>query len=579
MPPIYQKGDYKMSKIRPDHADSKKIFDGFEGLCAVKPPSEGGLSVISNFRVREDGVLEKRCGYRIHAAFPSPVRGFWQGTVGGYARCFAVSGNTVFHLTNGTATDSSTIDSTDGAVYFFTYSDRLFLIDGISIYAFDELYLQFRKTVGYAPLYGRNWHPTNYGDVYEELNLLCPRLRVHYANTTGATEFHLPYYAASVDKVRIDNRTVTGYYLNAAGDVLTVPSVGSSIEVAFTMATDDAERELVPQCTRAFTDRIDARERLILYGAPLGHYLFCASAVPNVMVNACKVFYSDATPLYFKSDGIILVGAPDAPVTTLYRNHDRVLAFHAMGASSITFDPDGDGATDYPLLRGVGCCVNGVELSPEGDPIVLNEQGILQLSSTASEPDTFVLKDLSAGLKEVRALCKKPNTIVCHDAAHGELWLRDPDDTQGLVWVLRLSGRQWYCFEAINATLFCEIDGSRGFADNYGYLFVFDDDLLTDAGSPIKGTIETDFLSLSDPELQKRSLRVSVCTQGRGLTQLVLETERKSKSQTFSEETSQNPSLIDMRASLGRFRFVRVRISDSGSCRSKYHRLALYANL
>lgn len=568
-----------MSKIRPDRADSKKIFDGFGGLSAVTPPSEGGLRVISNFRVREDGVLEKRCGYRTYAVFPSPVRGFWQGTVGGDARCFAVCGNTVLHLTNGATTDSSTIDTSDGAVYFFTYSDRLFLIDGSNIYAFDELYLHFRKTDGYAPLYGRNWHPTNYGDVYEELNLLCPKLRVHYANTTGATEFHLPYYASSVDKVRIDNRTVTGYYLNEAGDVLTVPSVGASVEVAFTMAIDDEERELVPQCTRAFTDRIDACERLILYGAPLGHYLFCSSVVTPAMISFCNVFYSDATPLYFQSSGMITVGAPDTPVTTLYRNHDRVLAFHALGATSIAFDSEGDGVTDYPLLRGVGCCVNGVDLSPEGDPIILNEQGVLQLSSTISEPDTFALKDLSAGLKEVKALCKNPNTIVYHDAAHGELWLRNPDDTQGLVWVLRLSGKQWYCFEAINAKMFCEIDGAPGFADEYGDLFVFDDDLHTDAGTLIKGVLETDFLSLSYPELQKRGLRVSICAQERGSTQLVLETEKKSKSHVFSEETSQNPTLIDLRTSLGRFRFVRVRISDSGSGRSKYHRLALYANL
>ena len=568
-----------MSKIRPERAYSKKIFDGFDGLSSVTPPSEGGLHAISNFRIREDGVLEKRCGYRTYAIFSEPVRGFWQGTVGGSSRCFAVSGHTVYLLHNGTQTGCSDIFTAEGAVCFFTYSDRLFLSDGYRIYVFDEQRMIFSETDGYAPLYGRNWHPTEYGETYEELNLLSPKLRVHYLNTVGSYEFHLPYYAASIDKVRVDNRTVTDYFLNAARDILTLPSVGASVEIAFTMATETSELDRIRTCTRAFTDRIEDRERLILYGSPDGKSLFCAAPVDWMMQGSCRVFYPQATPLYFTANGHVSVGTPESPVTALYQNHDRVLAFHGMGAASITFDPESDRVSLYPLLRGIGCCVNGVDLSSDGDPIVLNERGIVQLSSTISEPDVFTLKELSSGLKEVRELCKNPNTVVFHDTEHGELWLRDPSDEKGTVWVMRLSGKQWYCFDAINATFFCTIDGAPAYADEFGDLFVFDDDLLTDAGTPITATVETDFLSLSYPELPKRSLRVSLCATQRGSTRLTLETETRSKSYTFPEKESTSPTLIDLRASLGRFRFVRVRISDNGQHRSKYHRLALYANL
>lgn len=568
-----------MSKIKPERAYSKKIFDGFDGLSSVTPPSEGGLHAISNFRIREDGVLEKRCGYRTHAIFPEPVRGFWQGTVGESSRCFAVSGCTVYLLHNGTQTGCSDIATADGAVCFFTYSDRLFLSDGYRIYAFDDQRMLFAETDGYAPLYGRNWHPTDHGEVYEPLNLLSPKLRVHYLNTTGTTEFRLPYYAASIDKVRIDNRNVTGYSLNAAGDVLTVSTVGSSVEVAFRMAMDDSEFDRVRTCTRAFSDRINDRERLILYGSSDGSDLLCATPVDWMMQSSCNVFYPDTPPLYFTSDGLVNVGTPESPVTALYRNHDRILAFHKTGAVSVNFDPENDSISVYPLLRGIGCCVNGVDLSVEGEPIILNERGILQLSSTVSEPDVFSQKELSGGLSEIKELCKNPNTAVFYDTAHGELWLRDPSNEKGTVWVMRLSTKQWYCFDAINATFFCNVDGSPAYADEFGNLFVFDDDLFTDGGIPITATLETEFLSLSYPELSKRSLRVSLCGVGRGTVNLTLETEKQSKTYAFPEDDSPNPSLIDLRAALGRFRFVRVRISDHGWQRSQYHRLALYANL
>ncbi len=568
-----------MSKIKPERAYAKRIFDGFEGVSAIKPSSEGRLRTVSNFRVREDGVLEKRCGYRTYATLPAPARGFWQGTVGGYARCFAVSGNTVFLMENGVATNSTAISTSEGAVSFFTYSDTLFLLDGTYVYAFDNLSLRFRQTDGYAPLYGRNWHPTDYGNVYEDLNLFSPKLRIHYANTTGTTEFHLPFYAASVDKVRVDNRTVSGYYLNEAGDILTVPTVGASVDVAFTMATNGGDQEMLYQCTQAFTDRIESRERLILYGASSGNNLFCASTVSNSMISFCKVFYSDATPLYFKNEGIVTVGAPESPVTTLYRNHDRVLAFHPMGASSISFDADSDQVTEYPLLQGIGCCVEGVNLSPEGDPILLNERGVLQISSSVSEPDVFSIKDLSAGLSDVKALCSRRYTTAFHDTTHGEIWLRDPDDVRGLVWVLRLAGKQWYCFESICADLFCRIDGMSGFADGDGALLLFDDDLCSDMGEPIQAYFETDHFTFSSPELPKRSLRVSLCGQERGLTQLSLETERGTQKQLIAANGASVPDLIDVRATPGRFRFLRVRVSDTGSSRAKYHRLALYANL
>ena len=567
-----------MSKIKPERAHAKKIFDGFVGVSAVKSSCEDRLRSVTNFRIRENGILEKRCGFRTFASFPVPLRGYWEGTVGGVAYAFAVCERNVFRLSNGATANVTTISSSEGAVRFFLYVGNLYLLDGCYVYVFDEDSERFKQTDGYVPLYGRNWHPTDYGNLYEEVNLFSPKLRVHYANTVGTTEFRLPFYAITVDKVRIDNTTVTGYSLNAAGDTVTVPYVGGSVEIAFTMSVDRADLDELYQCTEAFTDRIDGFERLILYGSPTGNSIFCSSNVSQSMLNFCKVHYPSATPLYFKSTGRLTVGAPEAPVTALCRNHDRVLAFHPMGASSISFDPESDRVTEYPLLQGLGCCVRSIGLSPEGKPLLLNERGVFRLSSLASEPDAFQVTDLTSDLDEVRELCNHQDTILFHDTVHGELWLRDPCEARGRVWILRLADGEWYCFEGIHATFFCKINGNSGFA-NDGTLLVFDEDLCSDNGAPIEASLETDYLTLSYPELTKRSLCISVFAESRGLTSLTVETERGSQIRQAPANVTSGPDLIDLRTHTKRFRFVRIRLSDLGTTRSRYRRLALYANL
>ena len=114
---------------------------------------------------------------------------------------------------------------------------------------------------------------------------------------------------------------------------------------------------------------------------------------------------------------------------------------------------------------------------------------------------------------------------------------------------------------------------------NDNALLLFDDDLCSDSGEPIQAYFETDHLTFSSPEYPKRSLRASLCTQERGLTQISFETERGTRRQLIAANESTVPDLIDLRATPERFRFLRVRVSDTGSNRAKYHRLALYANL
>ena len=564
-----------MSKIKPKHAYAKAVFEGFDGISEGSASADNALSELCNFRILPNGTLEKRCGWYAYATLPDTVRGVWQGTLEGTSFCFAVGGNRVYQVKNGSASEISSLTTSEGHVTFIPYRGRLYLLDGAETYVLRLSPLSFTVAVGYAPLYGRNWHPTDYGQPNEPFNLFSSRLRIHYFNTTSSTTFNLPYYASSIDKVRVDGRTVTDFGFSAPSDHFTIPTAGSSVEVAFTVAMDSATEALMRKCTRAYAERLGGRDRLLLYGSPEGQHLFCALNVDDSMLYSSAALYSDTDPLYVTDNTILTLTSPDYPITTLFRDRDRILAFHARGAHSVQLSEESDTVEAYPLLQGVGCTAVGMQLSIDSDPVILNEGGVFRLSSPASDPDAFTLTRLCDAIKPSFL----QNTIAYNDMQHGELWFRDTQNSDGSIWIYQIAHKRWYQFSGVAATFFLTLDGFAGFA-SANRICLFDESAYTDNGAMINAVCQTVFLTMGYPEEKKRSLRLSLVfnTYGNRIDMQV-QSERYKKTYALVGKAQTDPQLLDLRASLGRFRFLRVRFSDSGRARSQIHRFALYANL
>ena len=87
------------------------------------------------------------------------------------------------------------------------------------------------------------------------------------------------------------------------------------------------------------------------------------------------------------------------------------------------------------------------------------------------------------------------------------------------------------------------------------------------------------FFDFSSPAQWKRSLRAILCVQTVG-GNITLELENEHTSKAFSmRTTSKNvPEILDRRTSLGRFRFLRFRLSIDGDWRSRIYSLSFAAN-
>lgn len=570
-----------MSKIKKEKAYAHKRIVSFGGVREGLAKNGEGASKIRNLRILSDGSMEKRNGWSTRWSFSKNIRGFWQGTVAQTRYIFLVAGNTVYRiLDQDNISTLGTLTTSTGRVHFFRYRDRLYLLDGSAIRLFHPTSQRFRIARGYIPLYGHNWHPTHMGDIYEPANLVTQQLRIHYLNTTGVSKFSLPFFAASLDSVRVNNKVTTAYSFTSGSDYFTLSSaaVGDVVEIAMTIGGSHTMRAQLHGVTESFLHRENADETLFLYGAPQGYRVFCSSEVTDSMLTFCSVFYDDCDPLYFKSNKILLIGDTDHPVTALASNFDRILAFHTGGAHSISID--GDNFFSYPVLSDTGCSAIGAVTKIGNDIVVANERGICRLHATSSDPDNLSVQSLSEPLGKQwdRTLCK--NATLFWDYTKQELWIRDAGESaEGLVWIWNANLNEWYCFDNIYAQFFSFCNDELLFATGSD-LCVFEDQLYSDAGKAIDAYYQSGFLSFDSAYAAKRSLRAafSVSTGGNDLV-LKLKTERNSHIFAFEGKSRTAPEFFDVRISPGRFRFLRYEISCVGTNASKIHEANLFTTL
>ncbi len=570
-----------MAKINPKNADESVEFQGFGGIRQCALLSEIGAFEMRNFRIRADGSLEKRCGYRKVMKLPFAVRGVWQGTIGNTDLTLAVSGVSVYRLMEGQSSPTTIyfLSTSSGAVRFCKYADQLYLLDGNEIYRYLPNTNSFTVSRGYAPLYGANWHPTQLGDVNEPLNLFSPRLRIRYLNSIGATQFMLPYTTRSIDRMEINGTQITNYTFTAETSTFSIPSTLAYgvLDVSITISSIFDQRSSVTHSSYPCVFYNYKHEDLFLYGN--GYRVFHTDPVDDEMLLASRHTYSDTDPLYFPSNGVFYMGDTNHPVRSMCQRGNRLLAFNDNGAWGITRDKD-DILYSYAIEGSVGCrSYGGMTLCGES-PVVVHADGIYRVTFPVSEPTSCSVQCLSSEIRELLPDSLLQNGILCWLPDRNELWLRDPTETEeGLVWVYNFDRREWSQFDQIPASLFfSSADDIVGFATRGGLVALSDSQAVTDDGQPINAHYQSHFLSLKYPENRKRAWRVTLCAdpgESDEVQTLIIETDRASATYPLPDGSASSPTLLDYRLMNGRFRFLRFRLDSPGSARPRFYRVSV----
>ncbi len=575
-----------MPIIDPKEAYAKETVSRFGGVQSRANLSAPGAEDMQNFRILSDGSLEKRCGFYTRMSLNAPIRGAWEGSIGGVTHFFAVAGSTVYRLNEDeeAPTEIYTLATEEGPVGFAYYRNRLYLFDKGALLCYRSGLGTFSDAEGYTPLYGRLWHPTEMGEVNEGLNLIQNRIRIQYYNGSGSTTFQLPFTCKKIDYLKINGSYVYSYSFTPSTSHFSIPtalSTSSSVEVCATLDNIFSRRDAVLQATRPLVYTDPYHETLLLTGGSPSYYVYRSSKVTDDMLAGSNAFYGNSDALYIRENTAFTVGSSQHPVTAMTQSRQQVLVFNDRTTWAIRHASIAAANDDMEILllhAGVGCSSPMCAASNGNDTVTVGESGVTRIHFPTSDLDECKIEILSAPIERHLGRAFLRRAILHWRRDVNELWLRDPQASDGRIWVYQFDTDAWVAFDGLPATCLFEWQGALGYGSLDGTIHVRSEELTQDDGKPIPAFYQSHYMALSHPECFKRALRASLCVESdEGELGLRLETEREEIALSLHAE-GDAPELFDRRFAAGRFRFLRYRITANGSGKCRIHFLTLAAN-
>ncbi len=571
-----------MAIMNPKTAFEKEKIQRFGGISTNETVSETSAASVVNFRILEDGSLEKRNGFRGVTPGMGGARGFWEGELDGQYYALIVCQEKVMVTSSelNYLSQCHTLNTSSGPVSFVYYNDALYLMDGEKIWRFFPGSGDFEEAGGYIPLYGRNWHPTQMGEVHERPNLFRNKIRIHYLNTSGSSTFHLPYPMASIDCIRLDGRRVQKFTYMDSIVTISEGISATHVEIAATLESIFSQEPMVASATNAEVYRDAYHETLFLTGGALGHTVYASAKVTEQMLLESKNMDYRSDTLYLPDNRVFTLGSNLHPITALCQAHDQLLVFNEQSMWAIRpLAYDSEELRIFSLGSDIGCSLRKGAILCNNIPVVLWKSDLYALHFDRSDPNVFTAEKLSKQISGVIPLGEKTNWLILWDPNEEEVWLRDTTEMSGVNWIYSLQRKNWVTFKNIDSqAMFYKSDGLF-FIDRTGLLSMMRKDSTSDDGMPINAIYKSHYLCFSNPEFYKRSLHMALCVDAVDTYLNVhFDTEHGRRSFIFYTENTAAPSMLDCRLAIGRFRFLQYEINESGFRPLRVHFLSLSAN-
>ena len=575
-----------MATNNPKTATRQVTVTRFGGIADHAGLALDAAMDVRNFRILSDGTLEKRCGYDRHYTFPDPLRGLWEGVVSGESYFFAVAGNQIYMRTQDATAPRAiyTMTTSTGEVSFFLYRERLWLMDGTSLLLFRPGTQTFSMGLGYAPLYGYNWHPTALGEVNEPLNLARNEIRVHYFNSNGSTTFNLPFTTRKIRGLWVNGASVVNFSFKMGTSTFTIPTelatVGT-VEVWVTLDASFNSRPAVLEASCAKVYQTPHREVMMCHNPNAGYLVYRTTPVTDEMLKTCNLTIADADPMYIAKDTAFAVGSSAHPVTALCQYENHMLVFNDESVWSIGYPSSlSDDAEILPVRAGLGCTANGGVILGGKYPIAVTQAGIARLKFSGYDLDYCQPEILSAGIRNRFDKDFLRRAVLFWDKFRQELWVRDPNDSAGSAWICDPERDVWFRFDDVPAKRFFPFEGNVGFADETD-LYCFEESLETDNGRDFTAEYLSHALDSSRLSPPRRSLRLSVVAEkAEDALFTQIRTDRATKTLALSAQTPSPsvPTRFDRRLAMGRFHILQYLIVAAGQSRCRIYSYSLAAN-
>ncbi len=342
--------------------------DSFVGVdCTKKSRADLQSAVyMKNWRIADDGKLEKRCGYE-NVCNVTGCTPLYVGNIGG-GNFFIYKKKKYLYAYNIDTTRLIAHDmGEDLGAGTFMFGGMLYIIGYEQFRVFDGV--EFSEVEPYIPTVAITAPNTGGGVSYESVNLISQYAKILYSPDGVSAEFILPQSASGIHsvtdggvEVSSDNYIFENMTKKLRLNYVPSGNVANSLQVTFIISSMYIPYPILHM------------RRFYLFGAENDSRVFAYG-------NDNKIYYSDVTsagadPTYFPAENLIRVGDGSSCVTAMCRQYSSLAVFTERDAwyiSPSSVDYDGYSKPTFPIfpLNGKGYGGGGWGSVHGGDGAVL----------------------------------------------------------------------------------------------------------------------------------------------------------------------------------------------------------------
>lgn len=563
------------------------VLEGFGGVDHTE--SHNGIFSarnIENFRILNDGSLEKRQCYRPLAHLGEPVRAVYGCNVSGEYKLFVLVADTVYTVDSKGQVSApiGSIETSEGSACFFFFRKTLYLIDGVSFY--EHTGDGFVHVSGYAPLVAKDWENSILGEINEPRNIITRHARATYLISDTPTIFMcVGEPIESVEAVYINNTIMPEkvYSINDQFNTINVTGLnaGDRVEIHFTYkyGYDELFKRLCSSTASALFGGIGSN-RLFLCGGSGSGTVFCTKNVSSLELAESRKHYPESGSLYFPLTYEFEAGDGIAQVRAIVRQYEHIVIFTENDVWMVTPDEDGrDIASTTSVNGSIGCPASMGAALAENEPVSIGYRSIFSWAAGSSSKCDAV--NISRQIDSELGEDFLRSCGIFYYVTRNEIWVYSK--VLPIIWVYNTIRKAWYKFTGIRAETVLDLNGTAAFITD-GELYLFDDSCQTDTDliggvavsrtvTAIYSTNRSDLGVFGNKNLSSMTLSADLGEEEL-LVDIELYPDRAKEYAVYSSEGSDH-SDIYLRCPAERFDNASVSITAHGLERPKIHRLTL----
>ena len=502
----------------------------------------GEAAVLRNFRVTRDGNLQRRPGSRAIAALlpegaeAGPVRGVWNGNVGGVEQLIAACAGRLWKLWDDEAgafikEEIGSIE-TEREIHFFGFDNHLYIINGAEYKVWDGNTLA--DVGGYRPLVTVSVPPSGGGETLEQVNKLCGARRCWFSPDGESGVFQLPETGLqSVDYVK-DLSTgealdPSAYTADTEAGTVTfsqAPAMGvNTLEVGWTMAESFREQVLNMRWGELYAGSQDTR--IFLYGDGSNRAIYSGLDY-------------DGKPRadYFPDLNEVSVGDANTPITGMIRHYSRLSCFKSDSAWTIEYGAVtlADGAQTEafyvtPVNRAIGNAAPGQVRLVLNSPRTLHGSDVYEWKNYSAYSANLTHDERQAKRISDRVYATLRQFDLKNCVCYDDNWAQEYYICHnGRALIHNYAADAWYAYEDFDAVCMANFRGELLYGTSDGRLMHFSTDYLSNDGRAIDAYWESGSMSFGQDYQRKYAamLWVGVKPESSAEVEVTVQTDRSS---------------------------------------------------